>query len=103
MDDPWSWQNLQVHQFEEEPEEGAKPKPPNPATIDVQGWRRILLVACTLCGLFLGFLDTTIISVALPTIADDFNDFANSTWVVTSYLLTYMGKLCSIYVLVSPG
>lgn len=67
-------------------------KPPNPATIEVAGWRRIALVGAALSGLFLGFLDTTIVSVALPTIANDFDDFAHSTWVVTAYLLSYMGE-----------
>jgi hypothetical protein len=67
-------------------------KPPNPAAIDVRGWRRGLLVASVLFGLFLGFLDTTIVAVALPSIADDFDDYGLSTWVVTAYLLTYMGS-----------
>ena len=71
--------------------EAPKP-PPNPAAIDVKGWRRVALVIAALSGLFLGFLDTTIVSVALPTIADDFGEFGLSTWVVTAYLLTYMGK-----------
>ena len=67
---------------------------PGPAKIDVRGWRRGLLVASVLAGMFLGFLDTTIVSVALPTIASDFGDYGRSTWVVTAYLLTYMGE-CS--------
>lgn len=67
-----------------------KPPPPNPAAIDVQGWRRIVLVGSVLAGLFLGFLDTTIVSVALPSIAGDFNDYSRSTWIVTAYLLSYM-------------
>lgn len=67
-----------------------KPKPPNPAAIDVQGWRQKVLVGSVLAGLFLGFLDTTIVSVALPTIADDFDNFSDSTWIVTAYLLSYM-------------
>lgn len=37
-------------------------KPPS-ARIDVKGWRRGLLVASVLAGMFLGFLDTTIVSV----------------------------------------
>lgn len=66
-------------------------KPPS-AAIDVKGWRRGLLVGSVLGGMFLGFLDTTIVGVALPTIAGDFNEYGLSTWVVTAYLLTYMGK-----------
>jgi hypothetical protein len=64
----------------------------NSAAIDVRGWRRGLLVASVLAGMFLGFLDTTIVSVALPSIANDFDDFGRSTWIVTAYLLTYMGE-----------
>ncbi len=74
------------------PAEEPPAKPPDSPAIDVQGWRQWALVGSALTGLFLGFLDTTIVSVALPTIASDFDDFSHSTWVVTSYLLTYMGK-----------
>lgn len=73
--------------------EASKGGKPNSAAIDVQGWRRGLLVGSVLAGMFLGFLDTTIVAVALPTIAGDFNDYGQSTWVVTAYLLTYMGEL----------
>ena len=48
--------------------------------------------------MFLGFLDTTIVSVALPSIAGDFDNFSLSTWVVTAYLLTYMGECVSVVV-----
>ncbi|KAK5162997.1 uncharacterized protein LTR77_011052 [Saxophila tyrrhenica] len=71
-------------------EEAPKDAKPPSAAIDVRGWRRGLLVASVLAGMFLGFLDTTIVSVALPSIANDFDDYALSTWVVTAYLLTYM-------------
>ncbi|KAK3702371.1 hypothetical protein LTR37_014945 [Vermiconidia calcicola] len=63
---------------------------PTSPTIEVEGWRRVVLVVATLSGLFLGFLDTTIISVALPSIAADFGEYGLSTWIVTAYLLTYM-------------
>ena len=36
-------------------------------------------------------LDTSIVSTALVSMAEDLNDFANAPWVVLSYLLTYMG------------
>lgn len=73
-------------------EEPPKENEPPSARIHVKGWRQPLLVFSVLFGLFLGFLDTTIVSVALPSIAGDFNDFSRSTWVVTAYLLTYMGE-----------
>lgn len=75
---------------QEPPVEEEKAPPPPSSAIDVQGWRRVLLVGSVLMGLFLGFLDTTIVSVALPSIAGDFNNFSDSTWIVTSYLLSYM-------------
>ena len=76
-------------------EEAPKEDKPPSARIDVKGWRQPLLVFSVLFGMFLGFLDTTIVSVALPSIAGDFNDFSLSTWVVTAYLLTYMGEFAS--------
>ena len=62
----------------------------SPEQIDVSGWRRILLLTAVFVGLFLSFLDTTIVSVALVAIANQFEDFEHSTWVLTAYLLTYM-------------
>ena len=59
-------------------------------SIQLEGWRRIVLLMSLFIGLFLSFLDSTIVSVALATIADRFDDFDHSTWVVTAYLLTYM-------------
>ena len=72
-------------------------KPPS-ARINVKGWRQPLLVFSVLFGMFLGFLDTTIVAVALPSIAGDFDEFSLSTWVVTAYLLTYMGECTSLHV-----
>lgn len=84
----------------EQPSAPAAPtpaKPPVSAAIDVKGWRQGVLVASVMMGLFLGFLDTTIVAVALPSIANDFDDFSNITWVVTAYLLSYMGGLHSAF------
>lgn len=61
-----------------------------PPIVQIEGWRRTLLLISVFIGLFLSFLDTTIVSVALATIANQFNDFSRATWVVTAYLLTYM-------------
>jgi len=58
--------------------------------VQLEGWRRIFVLVAVFIGLFLAFLDSTIVSVALATIADDFDDFNNATWVITGYLLTYM-------------
>jgi len=58
--------------------------------VQLEGWRRIFVLIAVFIGLFLAVLDSTIVSVALATIADDFDDFNNATWVITAYLLTYM-------------
>ena len=97
-EDTWSVRSGPYSKFDEasvaDEEDKPKPGPPG-APIDVSGWRRGVLVATTLMGLFLGFLDTTIVSVALPTIAKDLDDYEHSTWIVTAYLLTYMGGFLS--------
>lgn len=69
-----------------------KTSPPVDATDvpNLTGWRLVVLLASLYVGLFLSFLDTTIVSVALPTIAATFDAFSTSTWVLTAYLLTYM-------------
>ncbi|KAK5173542.1 uncharacterized protein LTR77_002223 [Saxophila tyrrhenica] len=68
----------------------APPKTHKPQTPTLAGWRRNLILTSLFLGLFLSFLDTTIVAVALPTIATQFDDFDSSTWVLTAYLLTYM-------------
>ncbi len=61
-----------------------------------------ILVAVML-GLFLGALDQTIVSVALPTIVTELNGNDLYVWVVTIYLLTstisvpFWGKLSDLY------
>jgi EmrB/QacA subfamily drug resistance transporter len=39
-------------------------------------------------AMLLGALDQTIVATALPTMARDFNDVQNLSWIVTAYLLT---------------
>jgi MFS family permease len=58
--------------------------------VNLPPWRRNLVLASLFTGLFLSFLDSTIVSVALATIASQFHDFEHATWVVTAYLLAYM-------------
>src|ERR1700693_2899019 len=54
-------------------------------------------------GLFLGALDQTIVSVALPTIVTDLGGQSLLTWTITIYLLTstitvpFYGKLSDLY------
>lgn len=43
-----------------------------------------------LTGLLLATMDGPIVSTALVTIGNDFNDFINTIWIVLGYLLAYM-------------
>ena len=48
-----------------------------------------LVAAAFVLGLFMDILDTTIVNVALPTLAKDFAADTNTIeWVVTGYLLS---------------
>jgi MFS family permease len=49
-----------------------------------------LLTLIRLCiALFLGNLEISIVSTSLVSITDDLKHFGQSSWIVTSYLLTY--------------
>ena len=56
----------------------------------LHGWRLYLVMSGVFTGLFVSMLDTSIVAVALPTIANEFQNFADSTWVFTAYMITYM-------------
>ena len=59
-----------------------------PETWATPAYKRIVAVAFVL-GLFMDILDTTIVNVALPTLATDFHATTNQIeWVVTGYLLS---------------
>jgi MFS family permease len=46
----------------------------------------------SLCfGLFLVNFEVTVVSTALVSITNDFEDFSRSSWIITAYLLTYTG------------
>jgi MFS family permease len=48
----------------------------------------------SLCfGLFLVNFEVTVVSTALVSITNDFEDFSRSSWIITAYLLTYTGCL----------
>lgn len=48
-------------------------------SMQLEGWRRTLVLLSVFIGLFLSFLDTTIVSVALATIANEFDDFDHAS------------------------
>lgn len=50
--------------------------------------RRFLVFLGITVTLFLAALDQTIVTTTLPSVAKDFNNFADISWVGTAYLLT---------------
>ena len=51
-------------------------------------WRLAIVIAFLCCGTSLVALDTTIISVAVPSIATTFQAFGDVGWYGSAYLLT---------------
>lgn len=43
-------------------------------------------------GVFLVNFELTIVSTALVNIANDFQSFSMTSWIITAYLITYVGK-----------
>ncbi|KAF2649781.1 MFS multidrug transporter-like protein [Lophiostoma macrostomum CBS 122681] len=54
-------------------------------------WRLICLYISICCGLFLSFLDTSIIATALYTIGVSFTSLTRVTWIALAYTLAYIG------------
>ncbi|KAI1336045.1 major facilitator superfamily transporter [Xylariaceae sp. FL0016] len=54
-------------------------------------WRFGLLCFGLSTGLFLSFLDTSIVATSLFSIGSDFNDFGTVNWVALAYTLSYLG------------
>jgi MFS family permease len=79
--------------------------PNAPAKAGVQLTHRQILIIFSglMLGMFLSALDNTIVTTALPSIVGDLGGQSQTTWVVTSYLLTstitilLWGKLSDIY------
>ncbi|MCJ1233481.1 hypothetical protein MMC14_001439 [Varicellaria rhodocarpa] len=59
----------------------------------LKGWRLHTLTVALCLSLFMATLETTIVSTSLIAITNDLNGFQKSSWIVTSYLLTYSGFL----------
>ena len=57
--------------------------------------RRTLAIAAACAGGFLAFLDTTIVNVSFPSIAESFPDAARSelSWVLDSYFIVIAARL----------
>lgn len=58
--------------------------------VSLKGWRLLLTMLAAFTALFLSMLDTSIVAVALPTIANEFQNFSDSNWIFTAYMITYM-------------
>ncbi|PYH70137.1 MDR family MFS transporter [Aspergillus vadensis CBS 113365] len=60
----------------------------NQATTPTETWRLAIVIVSLCCGTFLVALDTTIISVAVPSISTTFQAFDDVGWYGSAYLLT---------------
>jgi hypothetical protein len=73
------------------------------ADLPVAGKPRLLVIGSVMLALFLGALDSMIMSAAMPTIVSDLGGLDLYSWVFSSYLLTraialpVFGKLCDLY------
>lgn len=59
----------------------------------IHGHKRTIVLIGLGLVLFISVLDSTIVSVALPVIGADFNDYTETSWIVTAYLITYTAFL----------
>ncbi|WPH04784.1 Hypothetical protein R9X50_00768000 [Acrodontium crateriforme] len=57
----------------------------------IASWRLVLIFVFVGVGLFLSLLDATVVATMLVTIAQEYEDFRTSSWVVLSYTLTEVG------------
>lgn len=63
----------------------------NPKKTYLTGWRLHITTLAVCLGLFLPNFEVSIVSTSLVSITNDLKGFAQSSWVVTSYLITYTG------------
>ena len=63
----------------------------------------LLMLSGTMCGMFLGAIDQTIVATALPAMAGELHGIEYMSWAVAAYLLTstastpIYGKLSDLY------
>ncbi|ORX96601.1 MFS multidrug transporter-like protein [Clohesyomyces aquaticus] len=57
----------------------------------IQKWRLVSLYVSVCSGLFLSFLDTSIVATALYTVGVEFHSLAKVNWVALAYTLAYLG------------
>lgn len=73
--------------LENEKEKGKEKETPSAPEASRTKWETSIIMACLMLSVFLAALDTTIITVALPTITEHFHSEAGYTWVGSAYLL----------------
>ncbi|KFY42310.1 hypothetical protein V495_04564 [Pseudogymnoascus sp. VKM F-4514 (FW-929)] len=82
--------------------EGWRERAGEEALRPLEGWRLGGVTTALLLGLFLATLETSITATALVSIGEDFEATTTTTWVVISYLLSYMG-FAVIFARISDG
>ncbi|KAK4646267.1 hypothetical protein QC761_0041040 [Podospora bellae-mahoneyi] len=71
-------------------------EPTNPNLINGRSKGKIALIMLALClAVFLGALDVTIVTTALPTISDHFQSSAGFTWIGSAFLLANAASIPS--------
>src|SRR5215469_8481071 len=74
-----------------------------PAPIRFTHREILLMLSGTMCGMFLGAIDQTIVATALPAMAGELHGIEYMAWAVSAYLLTstastpIYGKLSDLY------
>src|SRR5215475_11547752 len=74
-----------------------------PAPIRFTHREILLMLSGTMCGMFLGAIDQTIVATALPAMAGELHGIEYMSWAVAAYLLTstastaIYGKLSDLY------
>ncbi|KXX79381.1 Multidrug resistance protein 3 [Madurella mycetomatis] len=59
-------------------------------------WRLVTILVCIGGGLFLSFMDTTVVATMLASVSDEFGGFKLAPWVLLSYTLSYLG--CTVLI-----
>ncbi|CEJ83851.1 hypothetical protein VHEMI03281 [[Torrubiella] hemipterigena] len=74
--------------------QASEPKPKESSTLNpamkLSGWRLVVTLPCIFTGMFLASMDSSIVSTALVTIGNEFDNFIQTIWVVLGYLISYM-------------
>ncbi|KAK7193662.1 hypothetical protein DPSP01_000219 [Paraphaeosphaeria sporulosa] len=63
----------------------------NRPNVRIPKWKLISLYVSICAGLFLAFLDTSIVATALYTIGEEFHSLSKINWIALSYTLAYLG------------